>query len=108
MFKIEPAAENLETAVLRPSRLISVPTIELVDENLLVQFLQNFRNLSRRQLKFSRISENQVFVWTGLVCPVERGTSVPQHLVCVNSVLVRNGRDSRESWQFHSKELLHL
>ena len=45
MFKIKPAAENLETTVLRPSRLISVPTIELVDENLLAQFLQNFRNL---------------------------------------------------------------
>ena len=82
MFKIKPAAENLETTVLRPSRLISVPTIELVNENLLAQFLRArnllacfaFRDKVDRRFKNQVLQRQSVTGWVSFVQPIRNGS----------------------------------
>lgn len=76
MLDFKPATENFEAAVLRPGRFVSVPTIELIDENVLAELLQKLSNaLARFALwdEMDRGFENQVlkrqFVacWVGFV-----------------------------------------
>jgi hypothetical protein len=38
VLEVKPAAEDVETPVLRPSRRIGEPTLQLLNENLLAQF----------------------------------------------------------------------
>jgi hypothetical protein len=44
---VEPAAEDIETAVWRPSRFVVEPTRLLLGENLLAQFVQYVSDLLR-------------------------------------------------------------
>ena len=44
VLEIKPTAEDIETAVLTPSRRIGEPTRQLFDENSLAQFAQDVRN----------------------------------------------------------------
>ena len=41
VLEIKPTAEDIKTAVTRPSAFIREPTRQLLDENLLAQFLQD-------------------------------------------------------------------
>jgi hypothetical protein len=45
VLEIKPTAEDIETAVLSPSRRIGEPTRQLFDENSLAQFAQDVRNV---------------------------------------------------------------
>jgi hypothetical protein len=45
VLEIKPTAEDIETAVLSPSRHIGEPTCQLFDENFLAQFAEDVRNV---------------------------------------------------------------
>jgi hypothetical protein len=45
VLEVKPTAEDIETAVLRPSRRIGEPTRQLFDENFLAQLAQDVRNV---------------------------------------------------------------
>jgi hypothetical protein len=47
VFIVEPTAEDIETAIWRPSRHVIEPARQLLSENLLAQFVQYLSDLLR-------------------------------------------------------------
>ncbi|MBA3915130.1 MAG: hypothetical protein H0X25_15040 [Acidobacteriales bacterium] len=48
VLEIKPTAKEVETAILRPSCLVRYPTRQLLSENLIAQFAQDFLEICVR------------------------------------------------------------
>lgn len=88
VLEIKPTAEDIKTAVRRPSAFIREPTRQLPDKNFLAQFLQDFPDILFRVTLGDQVDRrflNQLTQaetaagWIGRVQPVQKGLSWLHH-----------------------------
>ena len=82
VLNIKPTAEQLVTAIRWPCRLISEPTLQLLNKDLFAQLLQNFANVVLRITFWDQIDRglqpnfvqcDSATGWIGTVQPIQKG-----------------------------------